>query len=48
MFEEALKTAEERKEVKSKGARERYIQLKAEFQRILRKKRSPSMGNAKI
>ena len=34
MSEEALKIVEERREVKGKGERERYIQLKAEFQRI--------------
>ena len=28
-----MKIAEERREVKSNGERERYIQLKAEFQR---------------
>ena len=34
MSEEALQIAEKRREVKGKGERERYIQLKAEFQRI--------------
>ena len=34
LSEEALQTAEKRREVKGKGERERYIQLKAEFQRI--------------
>ena len=34
LFEETLQIAEERREVKSKGERERYIQLNAEFQRI--------------
>ena len=34
LSEEALQIAEERREVKSKGERERYIQLNAEFQRI--------------
>ena len=34
LSEEALQIAEERREMKSKGERERYIQLKAEFQRI--------------
>ena len=34
LFEEALKTAEERGEVKSKGEREGYTELNAEFQRI--------------
>ena len=32
MPEEALKRAEQRREVKSKGERERYIQLNADFQ----------------
>ena len=36
-FEEALQTVEERKEAKSKGERERYIQLNAEFQRTARR-----------
>ena len=35
--EEALQRAEERREVKSKGERERYTQLHAEFQRIARR-----------
>ena len=33
-FEETLPIAEERREVKSKGERKRYIQLDAQFQRI--------------
>ena len=37
LSEEALQIAEERREVKSKGERERYIQLNAEFQRIARR-----------
>ena len=36
MSEEALQT-EERREVKSKGERERYTELNAEFQRIARR-----------
>ena len=36
MSEEALQIAEERREVKSKGERESYIQLNAEFQRRAR------------
>ena len=36
MSEEALQIAEERRDVKSKGERERYIQLNAELQRITR------------
>ena len=34
LSEEALQIAEERREVKSKGERKRYIQLDAQFQRI--------------
>ena len=34
LSEEDLQIAEERREVKSKGERERYTQLKAEFQKI--------------
>ena len=37
LSEEALQIAEKRTEVKSKGERKRYIQLKAEFQRIARR-----------
>ena len=37
MSEEALQIAEERREVKGKGERERYTQLKAEFQRTARR-----------
>ena len=39
MSEEVLQTAEERREAKSKGERERYIQLKAELQRIARREK---------
>ena len=35
MYEEALQTAEERREAKSKGERERYMQLNTEFQRTI-------------
>ena len=34
LSEEALQIAKERREVKSKGERERYIQLNTDFQRI--------------
>ena len=34
MSEEALQTAEKRREAKGKGEKERYTHLKAEFQRI--------------
>ena len=37
MSEEALQIAEERREMKSKGERERYTQLNAEFQSIPRR-----------
>ena len=37
LFGEALQIAEERRELKSKGEREKYTQLNAEFQRIARK-----------
>jgi len=37
LSEEVLQLAEERKEMKGTGERERYIQLKAEFQRIARR-----------
>ena len=46
LSDEVSQIAEERREVKSKGERERYIQLNAEFQRIGEMKRS-SMNNAK-
>ena len=42
MSEEALQIAEERREAKGKGARERYTQLNAEFQRIARGDKRPS------
>ena len=37
MSEEALQIAEERREVKGKGEKERYTQLNAEFQRTARR-----------
>ena len=37
LSEEALQTPEKSRETKGKGERERYTQLKAEFQRITRK-----------
>ena len=39
MSEEALQIAEERREMKSKGEREMYAQLNAEFQRIARREK---------
>jgi len=48
LSEEALQIAEERREVKGKGEKERYTQLNAEFQRIARRDRRPSsMNNTK-
>ena len=37
MSEEALQIAEERKEAKGKGGKERYTYVNAEFQRIARR-----------
>ena len=37
MSEEALQTAEERREVKSRGERKRHTQLNVEFQRTARR-----------
>ena len=37
LSEEALQIAEERKEAKGKGGKERYTYLNAEFQRIARR-----------
>ena len=37
MSEEALEIAEERREAKGKGAKERYIHLNAEFPRMARR-----------
>ena len=45
LSEEALQIAEERREEKGKGERERYIQLNAEFQRKQGEIRRPSSVN---
>ena len=37
LLEEALQTAEKRREVKGKGEEERYVHLNAAFQRIARR-----------
>jgi len=37
LYKEALKIAEERREAKGKGEKERYTHLNAEFQRIARR-----------
>ena len=48
LLEEALQTSEERREVKGKGEKERYIHLNAEFQRIAREdKKALLVNNAK-
>ena len=44
MSEEALQIAEKRRKVKGKGERERYIQLHAEFQRIVRRESKASLN----
>ena len=41
LSEESLQRAEERREVKSKGERERYIQLNVELQRIAGRDKKP-------
>ena len=41
LSEKALQIAEERREAKGKGKKERYTQLNAEFQRIAREIRKP-------
>ena len=44
LSEEALQTAEERREGKGKGERERYTQMNAEFQRIARRDKKGFLG----
>ena len=45
MSEEALQIAEKRREVKGKGEKERYIHLKAEFQRLARRDKKAFLGD---
>ena len=45
LLKEALQTSEERREVKGKGEKERYIHLKAEFQRIARRVKKASLSD---
>ena len=45
LSEETLKIAEKRRDVKSKGIKERYIHLNAEFQRIARKIKKAFLSN---
>ena len=47
LSEEDLQITVKRREVKSKGEKERYIHLNAEFQRILKNSKSSSVINAK-
>ena len=44
-FEEALQIAVKRREVKSKGEKERHTDLNAEFQRIARRDKKAFLGN---
>ena len=43
LFEEDLQIAVKRRETKGKGKKERYIHLNAEFQRIARRNKKPSL-----
>ena len=45
LSEEALQIAVKRREVKSKGEKERYTQLNAEFQRIARRDKKAFISN---
>ena len=47
LSEEALQTAVKRREAKSKGEKERYKHLNAEFQRITRSDKKAFFSNAK-
>ena len=45
LSEEALQIAEERREAKGKGEKERYTLLKTEFQRIARRDKKSFLNN---
>ena len=45
LSEEALQIAEKRREVKSKGEKERYTHLKAEFQRITKRNKKAFLSD---
>ena len=45
LSEEALQTAVKRREVKSKGEKERYTHFNAEFQRIARRDKKAAFGD---
>ena len=47
LFEEDLQIAEKRREAKSKGEKERYTHLNAEFQRITRRDKKAFSGQCK-
>ena len=47
LSEEALQTAEKRKDAKGKGEKERYTLLNAEFQRIARRDKKAYRNRAK-
>ena len=42
LSEEALQIAKKRREAKAKGEKEKYIDLNAEFQKIVRRDKKPS------
>ena len=45
LSDEALQIAEKRREAKSKGEKERYIHLNADFQRIARRDKKAFLSN---
>ena len=45
LSEEALQTAEKRREAKGKGDKERYFHLKAEFHRIARREKKAFLSD---
>ena len=45
LSEDALYTAEKRREAKSKGEKQRYVHLNAEFQRIARRDKKAFLSN---
>ena len=45
LFEEALQIAVKRREVKSKGEKERHTHLNAEFQRVARRDKKASLSD---
>ena len=47
LSEQALQIAEKRREVKTKGEKEKYTHLNAEFQRIAKRDKKPSFKERK-